>query len=81
VDALYEKLKVGKDNKARMRSALLSITVCRLAWNVAIRAQPTMVPVLNPFKGVEIEYEAKTNRSATIAELAAFVAATMISPR
>jgi hypothetical protein len=59
-----------------MRSALLSITVCRLAWNVAIRAQPTMVPVLNPFKGVEIEYEAKTNRSATIAELAAFVAAT-----
>jgi hypothetical protein len=75
VDALYEKLKVGKDGSPRMRSALLAITVSKLAWNVALRAQPTMVSALNPFKGVEIEYEAKANRSATRSELATFVAA------
>jgi hypothetical protein len=51
------------------------MTVCKRAWDVAHRAHPTVVPATNPFKGLEIEYEPKQNRSATLAELDAFVAA------
>jgi hypothetical protein len=73
VDRLYEKLRIGKDGRSRDRSALLSVTICRLAWNVAHRNHPTMVPSANPFKGVEIEYQPMQNRSATLAELKQFV--------
>jgi hypothetical protein len=37
VDRLYEKLKVGPNGKTRHRSALLSMTVGKLAWDVARR--------------------------------------------
>ncbi|MCC8963839.1 site-specific integrase [Bradyrhizobium sp. Pear76] len=75
VDRLYEKLKVGSNGKTRHRSALLSMTVCKRAWDVAHRAHPTVVPTANPFKGLEIEYEPKQNRAATLPELIQFVTA------
>ena len=73
VDTLYEKLKVGPDGKPRHRSALLDMTVCKLAWKVAHRNHPTIVPATNPFKGIEVEYESKQNRAANLAELVQFV--------
>ena len=75
VDKLYDKLKVGADGGARHRSALLSMTVCKIAWNVARRNRPAIVPETNPFKGVDVEYEPKQNRAATLAELKQFVRA------
>ena len=75
VDKLYERLKVGSDGKPRHRSALLSMTVCRIAWNVVHRNHPTIVPATNPFKGIDVEYEPKQNRAATLAELMQFVQA------
>jgi len=75
VDLLYDKLKVGKNGKTRHRSALLAITVCKLAWAVASRVHPTVMPEGNPFKGIEIEYEPKKNRSSTLEELGIFIAA------
>jgi hypothetical protein len=75
VDKLYEKLKVGRDGKPRHRSALLAMTVCKTAWNVAHRNHPTIVPAANPFKGIDVEYEPKQNRAAKLAELMQFVQA------
>jgi hypothetical protein len=75
VDRLYDKLKIGKTGKPRQRSALLAMTVAKLAWTVAARVHPTVMPAGNPFKGVEIEYDPKKNRSATLEELGFFVAA------
>ena len=75
VDKLYEKLKVGSDGKPRHRSALLAMTVCKIAWNVAHRNHPTIVPATNPFKGIYVEYHPKQNRAATLAELLQFVRA------
>jgi hypothetical protein len=72
---LYEKLRIGKDGKTRDRSALLSMTVCKIAWEAAHRLHPTIGPPTNPFKGVEIEYEPKQNRAATLDELIRFVRA------
>jgi len=69
VDKIYDKLKIGPDGTPRNRSALLSITVCKLAWNVVHRNKPAIVPEVNPFKGVDIDYEPKHNRAATLAEL------------
>jgi hypothetical protein len=75
VDKLYEKLKVGRDGEPRPRSALLAMTVCKLAWKVANRNHPTIVPAANPFKGLDVEYEPKQNRAATLPELMQFVRA------
>jgi hypothetical protein len=75
VDRLYEKLKVSATGKNRHRSALLSMVVCKLAWKVAHRAHPTVVPAANPFKDLEIEYQPKQNRAATLDELMQFVRA------
>lgn len=75
IDLLYDRLKVAKDGKLRHRSALLAMTVSKLAWAVASRVHPTVMPAGNPFKGIEIEYDPKKNRSATLTELACFVAA------
>ena len=75
VERLYEKLKIDKDGKPRLRSALLSISVCKLAWSAANRAHPAIVTSANPFVGLEIEYDPKKNRPATLAELNSFVAA------
>ena len=75
VDRLYEKLKIRADGLPRHRSALLSMTVCKRAWDVAHRNHATVVPVANPFKGIEIEYAPKKNKSATDSQLNIFVAA------
>ena len=75
VDLLYDKIKIGKDGKPRQRSALLAMTVCKIAWGVAARVHPTVMPAGNPFKGIEIEYDPKKNRSATLDELGIFVTA------
>jgi hypothetical protein len=75
VDLLYEKLKTDKDGKIRHRSALLSMTVCKTAWRIALKAHPTVVPSVNPFSELEIEYEPRKNRAATLPELETFVAA------
>ena len=75
VDKLYDRLKVGAGGILRHRSALLSMTVCKLAWNVARRNRPAIVPETNPFKGIVVEYEPKQNRAATLAELVQFVRA------
>ena len=74
VDRLYEKLRV-KDGVRRDRSALLSMTICKLAWDVAHRVHPSLVPAANPFKGVDIEYEPNQNRPATLEQLMQFVRA------
>jgi hypothetical protein len=75
VDKLYEKLKVGSNGKPRHRSALLATTICKLAWKVANRNHPAIVPAANPFKGLDVEYEPKQNRAAKLAELMQFVRA------
>ena len=75
VERLYEKLKIDKSGKPRHRSALLSISVCKLAWSAAHRAHPTIVSSANPFVGLEIEYDPKKNLPATLEELNTFVAA------
>jgi hypothetical protein len=74
VDRLYEKLRI-RNGVSRDRSAMLSMTVCKLAWDVAHRVHPTVVPASNPFKGVDIEYEPKQNRPATLEQLRQFVRA------
>jgi hypothetical protein len=74
VDRLYEKLRV-KNGVRRDRSALLSMTVGKLAWDIAHRVHPNVVPAANPFKGVDVEYEPKQNRAATLEELMQFVRA------
>jgi hypothetical protein len=73
VDILYDKLRVSPAGKRRDRSALLSMTVCKIAWNVAHRNHATLVPASNPFKGLEIEYQPKQNKAATLAQLVQFV--------
>ncbi|MGY4472856.1 hypothetical protein [Bradyrhizobium sp. USDA 3364] len=75
VDLLYEKLMIASDGSPRHRSALLSMTVCKRAWDVAYRKHPAILPAANPFKGVEIEYEPKKNISATRQHLTTFVEA------
>jgi hypothetical protein len=75
VDLLYDKLKIGKNGKLRHRSALLAMTVCKLAWAFASRVHPAVMPASNPFKGIEIEYDPKKNSSATLGELSVFVGA------
>jgi hypothetical protein len=74
VDRLYEKLRV-KNGARRDRSALLSMTICKIAWDIAHRVHPSLMPAANPFKGVEIEYEPKQNRAATLDQLMQFVRA------
>jgi hypothetical protein len=73
VDRLYEKLKVAADGKQRHRSALLAMAVCKRAWDVARRNHPSVVSETNPFKGLDIEYDPKKNRAATLHELMQFV--------
>jgi hypothetical protein len=75
VDKLYDKLKVGADGVPRHRSALLSMTVCKLAWKVARRNRPAIVPETNPFMGIDVEYKPEQNRAATLEELMQFVRA------
>jgi hypothetical protein len=74
-DVLFEKLKIGKLGKVRLRTAGLAMTISKLAWDVARRAHSALIPALNPFEGVNVAYKRKVTRAATSRELALFVAA------
>lgn len=75
VDKVYARLRVKGDGASRERSAKAAINISKLAWNVARRAQPKVIPQENSFKGVSIKYEAQPTRPATHDELVRFVAA------
>ena len=74
-DRLYDKLKERPDGGERVRSAVLSVTICKRAWNVARRDKPKIVPWENPFDKMELSYEPKPTRPVTRDELVRFVKA------
>jgi integrase len=74
-DRLYDKLKDRPDGGERPRSAVLSVTICKRAWNVARRDKPKIVPWENPFDKMELSYEPKPTRPVTRDELTRFVKA------
>jgi integrase len=74
-DRLYDKLKDRPDGGERPRSAVLSVTICKRAWNVARRDKPKIVPWENPFDKMELSYEPKPTRPVTRDELIRFVKA------
>jgi len=74
-DRLFDKLRRRPDGGDRIRTAVLSVTVCKRAWNVARRDKPKIVPWENPFQKMEISYDPKTTRPVTHDELSLFVKA------
>jgi hypothetical protein len=54
---------------------VLSVTVCRRAWNVARRDKPSVVPSENPFHKMELVYTPKATRPVTHDELMRFAKA------
>jgi hypothetical protein len=74
-DRLFDKLRRRADGGDRIRTAVLSVTVCKRAWNVARRDKPKIVPWENPFQKMEISYDPKTTRPVTHDELNLFVKA------
>jgi integrase len=74
-DRLFEQLKKRSGGGERVRTAILCVTVCKRAWNVARRSKPTLVPSLNPFQKMELEYHPKPTRATSHAELLRFVKA------
>jgi hypothetical protein len=75
-DRLFEQLKKRSGGGERVRTAILCVTVCKRAWNVARRSKPTLVPSLNPFHKMELEYCPKPTRAVTHDELIRFVKTT-----
>jgi hypothetical protein len=61
--------------RERTRTALLAMVCCRTAWNWARRAKPEIIPGLNPFVGVDLQYKASPTRPVTHSELLRFVKA------
>jgi hypothetical protein len=73
---------IGNDNtpilrsRERTRTAVLAMVCCRTAWNWARRYKPEIIPLSNPFAGVDMgEYKAKSTRAVTHDELLRFVKA------
>jgi hypothetical protein len=64
VDKLYLSLQKGKRVERRVRTANLSIACMARAWDVVQRLYPQIVPVQNPFRGVELDYGKGTTRPA-----------------
>src|SRR5262249_39198128 len=56
-------------------AAILAVTVCKRAWNVARRNKPAVVRSLNPFYGMKLRYQPQPTRAVTHAELLRFVKA------
>jgi hypothetical protein len=73
-DRIHAKLLEGGRGN-RQRTAKLAMDICRRAWRVARRDKPTIVPVENPFGGMELTYRPRETRAATYEELLAFAAA------
>jgi len=73
-DRLHARIVEGGKGD-RHRTAKLAMDVCRRAWNVARRGNPTIIPSTNPFEGMGYAYRPAVTRAATHAELLAFVTA------
>lgn len=72
-DRLFAKLCVGKKGP-RARTAVMCMAVCKIAWNVAMRDRPDLVPALNPFAKIDQSaYQPKATRPVTHDELQRFV--------
>jgi len=67
VDKIYEKLQTGPRGP-RVRQANLSIDIGRRTWDVMRRLHPDIVPVTNPWCGVERDTSKRTKAAATRAE-------------
>jgi hypothetical protein len=74
-DRLFDRLKARPDGGERVRTAVLAVTVCKRAWNVARRDKPKIVPWENPFDKMELTYEPTPTRPVTHDELIRFVTA------
>ena len=74
-DRLFAELKKRPAGGQRVRTAILAVTVCKRAWNVARRNKPALVPSLNPFYRMELGYHPQPTRAVTHAELLRFVQA------
>ena len=74
-DRLFDRLKARPEGGERVRTAVLAVTVCKRAWNVARRDKPKIVPWENPFNKMELSYEPKPTRPVTHDELIRFVTA------
>ncbi|MEI8154877.1 MAG: hypothetical protein WCG92_25355 [Hyphomicrobiales bacterium] len=74
-DRLFDRLKERPEGGERVRTAVLAVTVCKRAWNIARRDKPKIVPWENPFDKMELAYEPKPTRPVTHDELIRFVKA------
>ena len=74
-DRLFDRLKERPDGSERIRTAVLTVTVCKRAWNVARRDKPKVVPWANPFDKMELAYKPTPTRPVTHEELTRFVKA------
>jgi hypothetical protein len=79
-DKLFERLKERDDGGERTRTAVLAMSVCRVAWHIAWRDKSKIVPHVNPFRKMGLEYEAKQTRAVTHNELERFVTAADAMP-
>jgi hypothetical protein len=74
-DKLYLALQKGKRVERRIRQANLCMIRMARAWDVVQRLYPQIVPVQNPFRGVELDYGKDTTRPASREEAYALHAA------
>jgi hypothetical protein len=74
-DKVFERIKLNPKGGERVRTAVLAMTVCKRAWNVARRSEPKRVPLDNPFQKMDLEYKAKPTRLFRHDDLQKFVAA------
>jgi hypothetical protein len=74
-DRLHEKLVAGGKTGSRPTTAGHAMRAMRRAWNVAARIHPGLVPMPNPFAGVEIASTGQVTHAATLDELERFCAA------
>jgi hypothetical protein len=79
-DLVYEKLAVVQETDAagnmiereRRTTINRAMKTCRRAWNVAARANPGKVPLINPFARMGLKDASKATPTATFADLTAF---------
>ena len=73
-DQLYERLEKGPRGP-RIARATATMAACRRAWNVVHRAEPKIVPLENPFEGMELTKSGGNTVAATLQDLDAYVSA------
>jgi hypothetical protein len=80
IDALYDKLLVVKETDAdgntfereRYTSVNHAMKTCRRAWNVALRQNPSKMPLLNPFAKMGLKSSGAATPTASYDELKSF---------